>query len=115
MDYIHIDNLVFKGKHGHYEHERKIEQEFVIAVRLGVDASPAAQSDKLGDTIDYDDVKKKIQTILEGTSRYLIEKLSEDIALSILQDSRVAEVQVTIKKTAVWDNGVPGVTVTRKK
>jgi hypothetical protein len=33
----------------------------------------------------------------------------------LLKDARIGEVQVTIKKTAVWDNGVPGVTITRSK
>jgi FolB domain-containing protein len=68
MDYIHITNLFFSGKHGYFEKERKVEQEFAIEVKLGFDTVKAGKSDKLADTI---------------------------------------------KKTAVWDNGVPGVTIVR--
>lgn len=115
MDYIHIDDLTFSGKHGHYPAERKVEQEFAISVRLAVDVAEASQSDKLAHTIDYSSVKKKIQDVIEGSSRYLIEKLAGDIAESILEDARIQEVEMTIKKTAVWDNGVPGVTIFRKR
>jgi 7,8-dihydroneopterin aldolase/epimerase/oxygenase len=115
MDYIHVDNLRFQGKHGHYERERRLEQEFEVSARLGLSTAPAAGSDKLADTIDYDEVKKEIQQVLEGSSRYLLERLAEDIARALLKDARIGEVQVTIKKTAVWDNGVPGVTITRSK
>jgi dihydroneopterin aldolase len=115
MDYIHIDNLYVRGKHGVYAKERKVEQEFSIVVKLGVDLDMAGKSDTLAHTVNYSEVKKKIQTVIEGSSRYLIEKLAEDIAVSILEDSRVLTCEITIKKPEVWDNGVPGVTVFRKK
>ncbi|HEY5383072.1 MAG TPA: hypothetical protein VIJ88_00755, partial [Candidatus Paceibacterota bacterium] len=57
--------------------------------------------------------KNIIETILKGSSRYLIETLAEDIAAKILEDKRIVSAEITIKKTAVWDNGIPGVTVVR--
>ncbi len=115
MDYIHIDNLSFPGKHGVYANERRVEQEFVVSLRLGVDTKKAGESDDLSDTIDYQKVKDIVAEIIEGSSRYLIEKLAEEIAARILLDARVRLVKVTIKKTAVWDNGVPGVTILRSQ
>jgi len=29
MDYIHIDKLVFRGKHGYFAKERRVEQELL--------------------------------------------------------------------------------------
>lgn len=113
MDYIHIDNLSFAGKHGYYEHERKVEQEFLVSVRLGFDTTKAGDTDNLEDTLDYQWVKDIVRRTLEGGSRYLIEKLANEIATLIQEDSRILSVEVTIKKTAVWDNGVPGVTIRR--
>ncbi len=113
MDYIHIDSLFFKGKHGAYAAERKVEQEFSIEVRLGVDLSRAGKSNKLADTVDYAEVKDKIQQVIEGSSRYLIETLAEDIAQKILEDKRITSAEITIKKAEVWDNGVPGITILR--
>ena len=115
MDYIHITNLFFSGKHGVHDTERKVEQEFSIEVKLGFDTAKAGKSDKLADTVDYGDIKNKIQKVIRGSSRYLIETLAEDIAHEILEDKRIQSSEVTIKKTAVWDNGVPGVTVFRTK
>jgi 7,8-dihydroneopterin aldolase/epimerase/oxygenase len=113
MDYVHIDNLFFKGKHGVFDHERRVEQEFLVSLRLGVDTAPSGTSDQLADTIDYQHVKDAVAEIIAGTSRYLIEKLAEDIAAKLLEDKRILSAEITIKKTAVWDNGVPGVTITR--
>ncbi|MCL4405062.1 dihydroneopterin aldolase [Patescibacteria group bacterium] len=113
MDYIHITGLFFRGKHGIGEAERKVEQEFSIEVKLGFDTTKAAASDKLADTIDYSAVRNEIRDVIEGPSRYLVETLAEDIARRILSDKRIKSAEVTIKKTAVWDNGAPGVTILR--
>lgn len=113
MDYIHIDSLLFKGKHGAYARERSVEQEFAVSVRLGVDVQKACKSDKLEETVNYKEVKDKIQKVIEGESRYLIEKIAEEMAASILEDSRIQTVEITLKKNAVWDNGIPGVTIVR--
>ena len=115
MDYLHITNLFFRGKHGAYDAERKVEQEFSVEVELAFDAAKVGMSDKLANTVDYSDVRKKIRQVIEGTSRYLIETLAEDMARRILEDARIISVKVTIKKTAVWDNGIPGVTLLRKR
>jgi dihydroneopterin aldolase len=113
MDYIHIENLSFSGKHGVYEKERRVEQEFVISVRLGFDTKKAGLSDNLEDTLDYQQVKDVVRSAIEGGSRYLVEKLAGEIATELLADTRVINVEITIKKVAVWDNGMPGVTVRR--
>jgi len=114
MDYLHIDSLLFKGKHGAYAPECSVEQEFAISVRLGVETETAGKSDRLEETVNYQEVKDKIRAIIEGKSRYLIEKITEEIAASILEDSRIKTVEITLKKNAVWDNGIPGITITRK-
>ncbi len=114
MDYVHIDNLFFSGKHGVYVRERRVEQEFLISIRLELDTNAAGKSDKLADTVDYQRIKSVISDVITGESCYLIEKLAEDIAAQILEDPRIKSVDVTIKKPAVWDNGTPGVTVSRR-
>jgi 7,8-dihydroneopterin aldolase/epimerase/oxygenase len=114
MDYLHIDSLRFQGKHGAYTPERSVEQEFEISVRLGVEIQEACTSDVLEETVDYQLVKDKIQEVIEGESRYLIEKLAEDMASKILEDTRIRTIELTLKKNAVWSNGIPGVTITRR-
>lgn len=113
MDHIHIDNLLFRAKHGAYAKERRIEQEFSVAVTLGVEATGAGKSDKLKDAVDYQKVKNIIQDVIEGSSRYLIETLAEEISERILKDKRIRTVTLTIRKPEVWENGTPGITIFR--
>ncbi len=113
MDHIRITGLFFRGKHGVGGDERNVEQEFLIEADLSFDAKKAGLSDKITDTLDYSGVRNKIRAVIEGPSRYLIEALAEDIAGKILEDKRIKSTEVTIKKTAVWKNGVPSITITR--
>ncbi len=113
MDTIHVENLVFSGKHGVGEEERNLEQEFEVSAELAIDTTRSAQSDDISDTVDYSVVKNIIRDAVEGSSCYLMEKLAQDIATRILVDAKVARVSVTVRKTHIWENGVPSVTVTR--
>jgi dihydroneopterin aldolase len=115
MDTIHIDQLRFKGKHGVYAQERRVEQEFEVSIKIMVDTASAGKSDAIGDTVNYEAIKNTVEEVIQGSSRYLIEVLAEDIATRTLADSQIHSVEVTIRKTAVWDNGVPGVTILRTR
>jgi dihydroneopterin aldolase len=115
MDYVTIDSLRIVGKHGHFEQERRVEQEFVVSLKVGFDAKPAGKSDELVDTIDFDVLKNIVERTFAEKSRYLVEALAEEIAQKILAQTPAKEATVSIQKTAVWPNGVPGIVVTRSK
>ena len=113
--FVTVDSLRIHGKHGHYAHERNVEQEFDVALVVGFDTRKAAQSDNLKDTLDYDTLQNIVTSIFSKKSKYLVESLAEEIASQILNDSRVSEVMVSIKKVAVWKEGIPGVKIIRKR
>jgi dihydroneopterin aldolase len=113
MDYIHIDRIIFRGMHGVNPQEKLTPQNFEVSVRLGFDTKAAASGDDVAATLDYRVVKKIIQETIEGEHRDLVETLAEDIASQVLKDARIHNAEVTVKKTEVWDNGVPGVTIFR--
>ncbi len=115
MDYVHIDGLRVSGRHGHYARERKGAQDFEVSIRVAVDVAKAGKSDKLRHSINYADLKQIIEDVFAAAPRYLLEKLAEDIAKQVLKDRRAKEVTLTIKKLAIWKNGVPGVTIVRKQ
>jgi dihydroneopterin aldolase len=115
MDYITIDDLRINAAHGHYEHERKVEQEFLVSLRVGIDAHKAADSDALADTIDYDALRGIVEDVFKGKAHYLIEALAEEIAQKTLKETIAQEVSISIKKTAVWPNGIPGISISRRK
>src|SRR5438105_1282338 len=112
MDYITIHALKVNGVHGHYEQERTREQEFNVCLKVGTHLRTAGQSDALTDSIDYDLLKAIVEETFVRESRYLMESLAEEIASRILAQTPALEVTVTIQKTAVWGNGIPGVAIT---
>lgn len=114
MDYVHIDNLRISGKHGHYARERRGTQDFEVSLKVGMDVQKAGKSDKLRHSLNYAHLKSIAEDVFAAAPRYLLESLAEDIAKKILKDKRAREVSVTIKKLAIWKNGVPGVTIVRK-
>lgn len=116
MDYIHLNNLKIRGRHGVYEEERRVEQEFELQLRLGVgDTSVAAKSHDLKDAVDYVPIKHEIEKIITGKSYFLIETLAELIAQKVLEDKRIQTLELTITKPEVWDHAVPGITIFRQQ
>ena len=110
-----MEDLEVIGTHGVHEHERKFEQKFLIDIKATFDASSAAASDKLEDTLDYGSFCRIARKIIESEPVYLIEKLALTIANRILEDMRINSVSVTIRKPSVLASGVPGITIERKK
>src|SRR4051812_17899193 len=113
MDSVFIENVRLLGKHGVHEHEREREQEFVIDIRASFDTQRAAQSDDLADTLDYTTFAAVAKDVTEKNSFYLIERLADTIAMRILDDVRIHEVAITIRKPTAVSNGLPGVTIVR--
>ncbi len=114
MDRVFIEGLSIAGKHGVLEHERKLEQEFLLDISASFDAERAAESDELEDTVDYIPFRDIAREVIGSTPHYLIERIAAKIAERILLDSRIAEVTVTIRKPAVLASGVPGIQITRR-
>jgi dihydroneopterin aldolase len=115
MDRVFIEGLSLAGKHGVGEHERRIEQEFVFDISATFDASKPAKSDNLKDTIDYMWFRDIAREVINHSPHFLIEKIAGDIATKILNDKRIAEVTITIRKPAVLPGGVPGISITRSR
>lgn len=114
MDYLTINDLRVSGAHGHYDHERVKEQDFLVSLTVGAHLLRAGQSDALIDTIDYDVLKRIVLETFARESRYLVESLAETIAERILTETSALEVSISIQKTQVWESGVPGICITRK-
>lgn len=115
MDRIHIDDLVVHGVHGYYEHEWTTSQRFTVSLSVGIDAADAGSHDVLAETIDYDMLRSIVEAVFASSRMALIETLAERIAADILADVRAHDVHISIRKLDAWDNGVPGVTITRTR
>jgi dihydroneopterin aldolase len=115
MDYIHIEDLKIRSIHGCNDYERVNEQEFVVSIRVGCDMSTAAATDSIAETIDFNFLVNAAKGVFAAKSYFLLEALAEDICTRILSDVRILEVQISIRKTEVLPDAVPGITVTRTK
>ena len=113
MDKIFIEHLAVRGKHGVSEEERSREQEFVLDISVELDTHAAAASDALGDTVDYNFFRDTARDVVGGKSFKLLERLADAVAEVILEDERIKVVSVTIHKTEMFPDSIPGVTIVR--
>ncbi|NDA39784.1 MAG: dihydroneopterin aldolase [Actinobacteria bacterium] len=98
-DKITIKGIKALGKHGVLEHEKLVEQEFVVDVTLGIDLDKAIKRDELKETVNYDEVAKLIHKVITGPTFNLIEALAGKIVNEILEKFDLVEkVKVTVHK-----------------
>jgi dihydroneopterin aldolase len=98
LDRLALKGLRGHGRHGVFGHERAEGQPFVVDVVLGLDASKAAASDDLADTVDYGMLAQEVVELIEGEPVDLIETLAQRIADRCLDEHLVDEVEVTVHK-----------------
>ncbi|WP_026673654.1 dihydroneopterin aldolase [Alkalihalobacterium bogoriense] len=96
MDKIHIERMKFYGYHGVLPEENTLGQRYIVTVQLELDLQKAGQSDDLKETVNYADVYKATQAIVEGKPYQLVETLAEKIADSLLSTFEKVQ-QCTIK------------------
>lgn len=99
-DRIELRGLRVFGHHGVFEFEKRDGQEFVIDLVVGHDASAAAASDDLADTLDYGALADRVVSIVAGPPRDLIEAVAGEIADAVIKVDRVEWVEVTVHKPA---------------
>jgi dihydroneopterin aldolase len=79
METLTLKSLQFHAYHGYYEKERKEGNNFEVDLIFKADLRKAGSTDDLNDTIDYQDVLKEVQTVMNGPSLKLIETLAKNI------------------------------------
>ena len=97
-DRIVLRGLRVTGHHGVFDRERRDGQEFVVDAELEVDASRAAASDDLVDTVDYGVLAQRLAAVIAGEPVNLIETLAERLVHECLADPRVHAATVTVHK-----------------
>lgn len=97
-DTIQILGITANGNHGVLASERRLGQRFIADVVLHVDLAEAAESDGLGDTVDYSVVAQSVHAILEGDPVDLIEAVAGRCLDVCLGHPLVSSASVTIHK-----------------
>jgi FolB domain-containing protein len=115
-DRILIKDLLIRGIIGIHDWEREKKQDILVNIVLEADCRPAGISDDFRDAIDYRAVTKKVLTLVESSSFFLVEKLAEEIAGICLDDPRVELARVRVEKPgAVRFSQSVGVEIERKR
>jgi dihydroneopterin aldolase len=114
-DRLFIERLAVRATHGVQEHEKKVAQDFLVDVSVVFDTRKAGVSDNLQDTVDYGPFRDIVHETLASEPCNLVEHLAAQIAQAILADERILETTVTIRKTSIYDDCVPGISITRRQ
>lgn len=98
MDKIILSGMTFYGYHGLTQAEQERGQPFTVDVEVALDLAPAARSDDINQTLDYEGVFQKVKEITTKKTFNLLETLAENIAQAILENPQAREVKVRAKK-----------------
>jgi dihydroneopterin aldolase len=98
-DRISIKGLSLHAYHGVVPYEGRVGQTFTIDLILEIDLSTAARSDKVADTVSYDQVVATASNIFTTQKCKLIEAAAGNVADAVLAKfPRVKAIEVTIHK-----------------
>ncbi len=97
-DRIDIRGLRVFAHHGVYPEEKEKGQVFIVDVVARLDLADAGHSDALADTLDYGMLAAAIQERVQGERWDLIERVAQRVADLVLEDVRVTETEVTVRK-----------------
>ena len=104
MDIIKINNLRVNAVIGCNSNERLNAQELLITVSIAIDTWNAAATDDLRNTLDYDQLARRITTMAEHSEFMLVETLAQHVADIVLEDGRVQSVTVSVVKPGALPN-----------
>ena len=98
MATIRITDLRLRTIIGINDWERKSKQDVIINVSMEYDASKAAKSDDINDTVDYKALSKEIINKVEDSNFLLLEKLAQTVLDIVMMHSLVKKAHVCVDK-----------------
>jgi dihydroneopterin aldolase len=116
MDRIFITALTTEAIIGIYDWEREVKQRLEVDLEMWKDLRAAANSDAIGDTLNYKSVAKRVLAFVEASQYRLVEALAGEIARIVLAEFEVERVRVTLHKPgAIRHSRDVGVVVERSR
>lgn len=97
------------------EQNRRQPYEFDIDLMADL---PATETDDLNDTIDYGGVLNRIEAVTRDESFQLFERMAQRVAEAVLEDERIEEVTVEVRKLrppVAQDVASSGIRLTRRR
>src|SRR5690349_6513907 len=116
MDCIQIRDLRIDVLIGIHKRERHVAQTVSIDLDIGIPGTTVFASDKVADTVDYEQVALGIQALGASGHFRLVETLADRIAKLVLEDFKAPWVKVSVSKIGILPNAkFVGVRIERKR
>ena len=116
MDAIVIRDLRVEAHIGIHKREHHVTQTVSIDLDIGLPGTAVFQSDKVADTIDYEQVALRIRALAGSGHFRLVETLAERIARLLVDDLGAPWARVSVAKIGILANTrFVGVTIQRNR
>jgi dihydroneopterin aldolase len=113
---VFVNDLMLLARIGVHDHERHKQQRIRVSVILTVPEAGLPIADNLKNVVCYDEIVKKIRSIVESRHFQLVETLAELIAQACLEDDRVSTAGVRAEKLDVYaEAGSVGISIFRSR
>ncbi len=95
---IRMINMTFYGFHGASAAEKETGRRFEVDCEIAFDADKAVSTDSLENTINYTDVYRIIEDLMENSRYNLVETLAEKIADKIFSSFAIERLKLKVRK-----------------
>ncbi|MBN2543497.1 dihydroneopterin aldolase [bacterium] len=93
-----MNNMRFYAYHGVSAAEKEIGKHFDVNVEIWADTSKPASTDRLEDTINYEEVYNIIEHFVTTNKFHLVETLTEKLADLLMEKFGVKGLKLQVKK-----------------
>ena len=116
MDAILIRDLRVEALIGIHKRERHVAQTLSINLDIGLPGPAVFSSDKVADTIDYEQVALRIKALAASGHFRLVETFADRVATLLIRDFGAPWVKVSAAKIGILANAkLVGVSIERRK
>ncbi len=108
---LQIDALI-----GVHQHEKHARQPVIIDVEIELNSPRRFDSEKIGDTINYESIVAHAQEIADSGHVFLVETFAERLAEACLSEQHAAAVKVRIEKPRAFPTAAAaGIEIMRRR
>jgi dihydroneopterin aldolase len=116
LDLVFIEGFAGTTVIGIHESELHLPQTVLIDVCAGLPRVPACDTDRIGDTLDYGELRLRLQRLMTQHGVQLLEALAERVAHIVLDEFGAAWVRVRVAKPRKFDDtAAVGVVIERRR
>jgi dihydroneopterin aldolase len=116
MDAIVIRDLRVEALIGIHRRERHVKQTLSIDLEIGLPSTTVFASDKVADTIDYEQVALRIRDLAAAQHYRLVETFADRVAALLIADFGAPWAKVSVAKIGILPNAkFVGVTIERRR